>query len=918
MTTMYEEMLEDEENILKHYGVAKRSGRYPWGSGKETYQRTSDFVSRIDEFRRSGMTEKEVATAFGLTTTQFRVQESLAKAERRQTLVDTAKDLKDRGMSLQQIADQMGYKNDSSVRSLLNESSAQKMNQAEMVANTLKKHIDEKGMIDVGAGTELELHCSKEKLGQALYILEREGYPTFTGGIDQVTSPGQRTITKVIGPPGTEHKDIYDTSKVNTIRDYNASNGEAQVSVPFRYPTSVSLDRVGVRYAEEGGITKDGTIELRRGVADLDLQGSAYSQVRILVDGDRYLKGMAVYKDDSNFPPGVDIMFNTNKPASKGKRGVMKEIKEGDENPFGSAIIPFSKGGQYVYKDKDGNEKLGAINKRGDEGDWDNWAEGLPSQFLSKQNISLIKKQLNETRLAKEKELEEIMAIDNPTVKKHFLDSYASDADASAGHLKMGALPRQKYQVIIPEDTLKDTEVFAPNYRDGEKLALIRFPHAGTFEIPIVTVNNKNEGALKTLGSNPKDAIAINSRVAERLSGADFDGDTVMCIPTGSGGVNVKSTKPLKDLVNFDPKAEYPERPGMKYMSKANIGKEMGGISNLITDMSMQNATEAELARAVKHSMCVIDAYKHKLDYKKSAEDNGIAALKKKYSPRIDKRTGEIVGGGASTLISRASGEKQVDKRVGSPKINLKGKDWYDPSRPEGAIVYKTVQEVYIDHKTGQEKVRKYKSTQMAETDDARTLMSKKPSPQEELYADYANAMKDLANKARIAKATTGNIKMVPEAKKQYESEVISLGQKLQTSQLNAPKERQAQRIANQIVKVKKEDNPSLYEDKDALKKVKQHAITTARERVGAKRVEIDITDREWEAIQAGAVSENTLSKILRHADVDNLRQRATPRQNKELSTAKANKATQLKAAGYTNAEIAQALGISISAVNDL
>lgn len=59
------------------------------------------------------------------------------------------------------------------------------------------------------------------------------------------------------------------------------------------------------------GVEKDGTVEIRRGVKDLDLGESHYAQVRILVDNDKYIKGMAFYSDD--LPDGVDVVFNTNK-----------------------------------------------------------------------------------------------------------------------------------------------------------------------------------------------------------------------------------------------------------------------------------------------------------------------------------------------------------------------------------------------------------------------------------------------------------------------------------------------------------------------------------------------------------------------------------------------------------------------------
>ena len=442
---------------------------------------------------------------------------------------------------------------------------------------------------------------------------------------------------------------------------------------------------------------------------------------------------------------------------------------------------------------------------------------------------------------------------------------------------------------------------------------MIRYPHGGTFEIPICTVNNKHAAARKLLGTDIVDAVGINSRVAERLSGADFDGDTVMCIPTHdkAGKVKIASTPPLKGLEGFDPKTAYPERPGMKYMK--NTQTEMGKISNLITDMTLRGASQDELARAVRHSMVVIDAEKHKLDYKRSEIDNNIAQLKKDYQN----------GGGASTLISRAKGEVSVDKRQGSPKVNLKGKDWYDPSRPEGSLLYKTADDLEyqvtkVNKKTGEisyaTKKRTQASTRMAETDDARSLISDANTPMERVYAEYANNMKNMARQARIEAAYTGKIAYSPSAKKTYKAEVESLEAKLNKSLINAPKERKAQLLANAEVAAKKKANPDMTPGD--LKKASQQALSKYRESVGAKRNPIVITDKEWEAIQAGAISENKLIKILNHTDKDNLRQRATPRTTSTLSTAKINKIKAMNASNYSLSEIAKALGVSTSIVS--
>lgn len=885
------------EEILMHYGMPRRSGRYPWGSGDNPYQHSGDFLSRIDELKSQGLRETEIADHLGLTTTQLRTQMSLAKDERRSLQVATAKGLREKGYSLNEIAEKMGFANDSSVRSLLNENSEARMNQAKTTADFLKKMIDEKGMIDVGTGVERELGISREKLNQALYILEMEGYPVYGGGVPQVTNPGKQTNIKVICPPGTEHREIYDFDNIHSVKDYDQilSEDGQKIRPAFQYPESMDSSRLKINYAEDGGIQKDGVIEIRRGVDDLSLGDSHYAQVRIMVDGTHYLKGMAVYSDD--LPDGVDVLFNTNKKTGTPMTDVLKKIKDDPDNPFGSLIKEH--GGQSYYIDKDGNEKLSLINKRAEEGDWGEWSDHLPSQFLSKQSMTLINKQLGLATADKVAEYDEICALTNPTVKKTLLKSFADDCDSAAVHLQAAALPRQNYQVILPLTTIKDTEVYAPNYKNGEQVALIRYPHGGTFEIPVLTVNNKQPEGKKVLGNTPKDAIGINSKVAERLSGADFDGDTVMVIPTG-GKIKITSTHPLKGLEGFDPKEKYgPDSTTQPYKRMKNTQTEMGKVSNLITDMTLKGATEDELARAVRHSMVVIDAEKHNLDYKRSEQDNGIASLKKKYQGRVEDGKYKE---GAATLISRAKSEVSVPKRKGSPTIN-----------EDGSLSYKTADDLtYVDKKTGKTKTRTQASTQMAEAKDARTLSS--GTPQEEAYASYANKMKSLANQARKEMVSTGKIPYSASAKAAYQNEVDSLNAKLNVALKNAPRERQAQVIANATVTAKKQSNPDMTNAE--IKKANQQALTAARKQVGAERKPVVITDREWEAIQAGAISESKLTQILNNADIDSLRQRATPRATTTLSTAKQNKIASMSASGYSTSEIAEALGISTSTVS--
>lgn len=928
----------EEINYLMHYGIPRRSGRYPWGSGDNPYQHGRDFLSRIEELKKEGWSEtpENIKKEFGLTTTQYRLEKALAKDERRMLDVATAKSLRKDGLGATEIGRKMGVP-ESTVRSLLNEDSEARMKQARKTADFIKEQVDKKGMIDVGTGVERELNISKEKLNEALYILKREGYPIYKGGVPQATNPGKQINQMVICPPGTKHKEIYDFDKVHSLTDYVSHDG-GETFDKFVYPKSMDSKRLKIRYAEDGGLEKDGIVELRRGVDDLSLGDSHYSQVRILVDGKKYIKGMAVYSDD--MPDGVDVIFNTNKTKDVGKLDVLKNIKEDPDNPFGSLIKP---GGQSYYIDKDGKRQLSLINKRADEGDWTEWKDALPSQFLGKQSLSMAKKQLNLAKADKLAEYDEICSLTNPTVKKHLLEEFANNCDSAAVHLQAAALPGQKYHVIIPVNSLKDNEVYAPGYEPGTKLALIRYPHGGTFEIPILTVNNKNEAAKKIIGANSIDAIGINKNIADRLSGADFDGDTVMTIPTHdkAGKVKITSTPPLKDLEGFDPKMAYPERPGMKYMK--NTGTQMGIVSNLITDMTLGGASQEELARAVKHSMVVIDAEKHKLDYKQSEIDNNIAALKKKYQRTVDA-DGNVHVGGASTILSRAKGETSVLKRQGTPKINIKGEDWYDPNKPEGSLIYKVADDVtYTYQKTNKRtgelttvtKNKTQKSTRMAETDDAYSLVSEARHPMEMVYADYANSMKALANKARKEMVSTGKIQYSSSAKTTYQAEVDSLMSKLNTALLNSPRERAAQRRANAEVdnalntvkETLRKSNPTatakeidrLARKEIDVKKASQQALTSNRKAVGSvsrRDRSIDITDREWEAIQAGAISENKLKQILNNTDADKLRQRATPRTTTTLSQAKINRIKAMSNSNYDLASIAKSLGVSPSTVS--
>ncbi len=891
-------------DILSHSGIKRRSGRYPYGSGEIPFQHEPWFtwgknplLNKVRDLEDSGYSRTEIAHKLGYSTTEFRKIYGNAVEEERMQKIAAIQQLSDSGYSTSEIAFRTGI-SPQTQRYMLKSYESGRRNQAQQTADFLRKQVDEKKVIDIGKGVELELNVSELKFKQAVKMLEEEGYEVKQGRIDQVTDPNgkQKTTSRVLCVPGSPKNAAYDIDNIKTITDYKAVKdleGKDIFVKGFQYPESLDSKRLEIGYSPE----KDGLVEIRRGVKDLDLGKSTYAQVRILVDGTHYIKGMAVYADD--LPDGIDIRFNTGKSRSAPVKGkVLKPISEDPLNPFGALI---KDDGQYYWTDKNGKEHLGLINKHKEAGDWHEWSDTLSSQFLSKQSIKLISQQLNLSVADKKAELEEIMSLTNPSVKKRLLISFADDCDTTAVHLTAAAIPRQKYQVLLPMNDLKDGEIFAPNYKNGERLALVRFPHGGIFEIPILTVNNKLEQGKKMIGnSGIIDAVGINAKAAQQLSGADFDGDTALVLPL-SDKIDIKSHPYLKELAEFDPHTQYAYHEGMKTISEKHKEIAMGEVTNLIMDMTLFGASPEETARAVKHSMVVIDAYKHNLDYQQSAIDNGIAELQKKWQGYTDDE-GKYHRKGAGTIVTRAKKDVDVPRGIGTAKIDpVTGKKYYNNYR------------TYTDS-SGKEHTVTEKQAWMLTVDDAYDLVSKKATPEELAYADYANTMKSLAGEARkTAYYGLDYEKRDPEMAKLYADEVASLTSKLEESNRNAPKEREAQRIAN----VEADKRISAFTEitaKDAGK-IRQQALTSARASVGAERFEINITPNEWEAIQNNAISKTLLESILTRANPDQVRQYATPKSSNTLSDGKRAKLEAMLASGYTNEEIADSLGISLSAL---
>lgn len=902
---MFDEDEFEDHDSLAHYGTPRHSGRYPWGSGEDPYQDNKGFMQYVNDMKKDGLTEKDIAEGLGYSIRDMRSKYSRARNTNRQQDIMFVQKLRDKGMSTQAISERTGIP-EPTVRSHLKPGVLDKARQIDNTKVALEQELAKSKYIDIGVGVEHHIGVSREQLRSAVNALTDEGWQVHYLNVPQVTIPGQFTRTTVLAPPGTKTTDIYnDFESIGTIGAHTEDFGRTMLGIAE--PLSVNSKRVQVVYAEEGGAEADGLVYVRPGVEDISLGGNHYAQVRIAVDGTHFIKGMAVYKDD--LPAGVDLQFNTNKSDTGNKLAALKPLKDDPDNPFGSSIKR-----QITKKDRNGHDvAVSAMNIVNESGDWDDWNKSLPSQMLSKQSPALAKKQLAEVAAKRQAEYEEIAALTNPTVKKHLLMKFSDSVDSDAVDLQAAAIPRQATSVIIPMRTLKDTEIYAPRFNNGDHVVLVRFPHGGTFEMPELTVNNRNREGKATIPAESSDVVGINSKVAQQLSGADFDGDTVLVIPNEQTGTSkIRTTKPLEQLKGFDPQRAYPAYEGMEEMSASTKQQQMGDVSNLITDMTIKGATHEEIARAVKHSMVVIDAEKHNLDWRQSRTDQNIVELKRKYQARDDGSAG-----GASTIISRSTSEAHIKDR------KLRRASEGGPIDPKtGELVYtptEKTQFVYTRDKdgnvTGLEEIPvTIKVDRGSVTRDAHELVSSPGTPIERVYADHSNKLKAIANTARKEYLVTKDQPRSKTAAKVYADAVDKLKVDLTAALSNAPIERRAQILANVVVASKKAANPNYT--KDSLKKWKNQAIAEMRARLGANKIKVPITDVQWEAIQAGAVSKTMLEQILTHTDLERVKELATPRTRPILTPGSLSRARAMVAGGATLAEVAQALGVSTTTLS--
>ena len=929
-----------------HDGMIPHSGRFPYGSGKNPYQHEGGLRGYVRELQEKGLSYTEIAHYFGWSTQQLKVRIGVEKDIEMRSQIARARELMEQcNNNKSEVARKMGI-SEGKVRSLLKAQTDEKNKKVFAVAEMLKEEVNKYGPTDIGKGMQNRLNITEHTLDKAVAYLEQtEGFESANFHVRQV-STGKNTTRVLLYSKEqgwNTAKEAVNKGTYHIINDPYSEDG-GRTWEHLEPPVSVSSKRVFIRYAEDGGVDRDGLIEIRPGVEDLDMGKNQYAQVRIGVDGTHFMKGMAIYNPD--LPEGVDIIYNTNKHKGAAFDKVFKPMKDNPENPFGAAIKANEMDdehnvtrevGQRHYIGKDGKKHLSAINIVNEEQDWSNWSKTLSSQFLSKQNAELANRQLQLDIDRRKRDLDEIMHLTNSAVQRILLEKYAGDSESAARNLKAAPLPGTQAHVLIPITSMKDNEVYAPNFRNGEIVTLLRHPHADTSELPTLVVNNRNPEARRLLGNAP-DAIGINKHNADILSGADFDGDTVLVIPN-PGGELIKHRPQLEDLKNFDTKECYGHDafpPGLNTWTKVglkskkeydkdgnliehdgfNTQREMGIISNLITDMQIKGAPDDQLARAMKYSMVVIDAEKHDLNWKQARKDLRIPELHKEWQGKAR--------GGASTLISQAKSpyavpeRKQIYDTMIDPET---GKIDWNKQDETGRYVNRTNRKKKIkDPISGKwvetEELATQEITKMDFYEDAMALSS--GTKMEKVYGTYANQCKDLTNLARKEYVSLRAPKKNANAEEIYKDEVKSLMEKLNESYKNRPLEAKANALAQAKLKLWKEDNPDATGDE--IKKHQGLFLKEARDRMSSGKVKIKITPKEWEAINAHALAGEKVMEILRNSDMDLVRQYATPRDyTPKLSRREINYVKMLSDSGrYTQSEIAQLLHVSVSTINKI
>ena len=135
---------------IEHYGTPRHSGRYPWGSGKNP-QRNKNFLTRVEELKKQGLSDTEIARAFDLSTTNYRARYKIARSEEKMEDMRKYVRMRESGMSIAAIAKETGAP-ESTIRSYLDPVKASKVDKTTYIANHLADLLVEKPYLDVGEG----------------------------------------------------------------------------------------------------------------------------------------------------------------------------------------------------------------------------------------------------------------------------------------------------------------------------------------------------------------------------------------------------------------------------------------------------------------------------------------------------------------------------------------------------------------------------------------------------------------------------------------------------------------------------------------------------------------------------------------------------------------------------------------------
>ena len=243
---------------------------------KNHFQSQGFVLISIPDIREEGRTETQIANELGLTTTQLRNAITYARKEEREYNREQVAGMKEAGLSNVEIGQRLGI-SEGTVRNYISDNKSSKATSEQQLDNiekALSDSLKQTGHLDVGVGVERQLGVSRTKFNAVVnQMVENGDLYIHNIQIQRLNDPTKYTIVKVLSTEPDYLKVLKDSTNIGNL-EYFSDDKALESAKRFETPQMVDLNRIKIRYQEDGGADLDGLIEIRKGTEDLDLGNS--------------------------------------------------------------------------------------------------------------------------------------------------------------------------------------------------------------------------------------------------------------------------------------------------------------------------------------------------------------------------------------------------------------------------------------------------------------------------------------------------------------------------------------------------------------------------------------------------------------------------------------------------------------------